>query len=97
MKIFLTGSAGFIGFHLAKKLLDKNYQVLGIDNINSYYDTKLKLDRLNILKSYENFNFEKLDLENLSELKNVFNSFVLIYLRKHGLDSEKISFFYCVV
>ena len=75
MKIFLTGSAGFIGFHLAKKLLDKNYQVLGIDNINSYYDTKLKLDRLNILKSYENFNFEKLDLENLSELKNVFNSF----------------------
>lgn len=45
-KALVTGSAGFIGFHLSKKLLDQGYQVVGIDNINDYYDIQLKLDRL---------------------------------------------------
>ena len=45
MNIFITGSSGFIGFHLTKLLLEKNYNVLGIDNHNSYYDKKLKIDR----------------------------------------------------
>ena len=46
----ITGCAGFIGFHLTKKLLESNQRVVGIDNINDYYDIKLKKDRLNILK-----------------------------------------------
>ena len=50
MKIIITGSAGFIGYHLSKKLLEKNISVVGIDNINSYYDTKLKEARLDRLK-----------------------------------------------
>ena len=49
MKIILTGCAGFIGFHLAKKYLEMNYTVIGIDNLNSYYSKKLKKDRLNQL------------------------------------------------
>jgi UDP-glucuronate 4-epimerase len=59
MKILITGAAGFIGFHLSKKLLDQSYQVIGIDNLNDYYDTKLKEDRLEDIKEYNNFNFIK--------------------------------------
>ena len=59
IKILITGCAGFIGFHLSKKLLEnKKYKVFGIDNINNYYDVKLKKDRINILKK-KNFKFEK--------------------------------------
>src|SRR5690625_6945905 len=47
MKILITGTAGFIGFHLAKKLLSMQHTVVGLDNINDYYDVSLKLDRLN--------------------------------------------------
>jgi len=62
-KILITGAAGFIGFHLSKYLLEtKEYEVIGIDNINNYYSTKLKEDRLEILKKYENFEFHKIDL-----------------------------------
>ena len=51
MKILVTGAAGFIGFHLCEKLLENNHQVLGIDNINNYYDVNLKKNRLkNLLK-----------------------------------------------
>ena len=51
MKVILTGCAGFIGFHLAKKYLDMNFTVIGVDNLNSYYSKKLKKDRLNQLKT----------------------------------------------
>ena len=50
MKILINGCAGFIGFHLAKKLLEKDFFVYGIDNINNYYSVSLKRDRINILK-----------------------------------------------
>ena len=50
MRIIITGSAGFIGFHLAKELLRKKHEVYGIDNFNDYYSPKLKKDRINILK-----------------------------------------------
>jgi len=50
MKILLTGSAGFIGFHVALKLLKLNFIVIGIDSLNSYYDKSLKIQRLKILK-----------------------------------------------
>ena len=63
IKILITGCAGFIGFHLSKKLLEnKKYKVFGIDNINNYYDLKLKKDRINILKKKKNFKFEKIDI-----------------------------------
>ena len=50
MKILITGSAGFIGFHLCHFLLKKKHEVYGLDNLNSYYDVKLKKKRLEILK-----------------------------------------------
>ena len=57
--ILVTGSAGFIGFHTAKKLLDKGHEVVGIDNLNDYYSVKLKKQRLSILNQYENFHLKK--------------------------------------
>ena len=56
MKIFLTGTAGFIGFHLCKALLDKGFKVIGIDNLNDYYDVNLKKIRLDILNTNKNIN-----------------------------------------
>ena len=50
MSILVTGAAGFIGFHLCKRLIGEGEKVIGIDNINNYYDVKLKKERLNILK-----------------------------------------------
>ena len=57
MRIFITGVAGFIGFHFTKSLLSDGYKVLGIDNINDYYDPKLKQSRLEKLYLYNNFSF----------------------------------------
>ena len=64
MKIFITGSSGFIGFHLSKKLLDKGHNVYGYDSMNNYYDINLKKARCQILKKYKNFLFTKGKLEN---------------------------------
>lgn len=61
-KILVTGSAGFIGFHTASRLLNDGHHVVGIDNLNDYYDVTLKQDRLAFLKQNENFEFEKLDI-----------------------------------
>ena len=62
MKILVTGAAGFIGFHTSLKLLARGDEVIGIDNINDYYDPKLKEDRLSQLLSKDGFRFEKLDI-----------------------------------
>ena len=64
MKIFITGSSGFIGFHLSKKLLDNGHHVHGFDSMNNYYDVKLKKARNQILKKYKNFVFTLGKLEN---------------------------------
>ena len=73
MKYFLvTGCAGFIGFHISKKILENGNIVYGIDNINSYYDIKLKNNRIKILKKYKNFHFYKIDLKNKKKLNNFF-------------------------
>ena len=64
MKIFVTGSSGFIGFHLSKKLLEKGHNVHGFDSMNNYYDVRLKKARLKILKKYKKFSFTKSKLEN---------------------------------
>ena len=78
--ILITGAAGFIGFHLCKKLLESEYSVIGIDNINDYYDVYLKnkrLDILNKLKSEKKANWEfiKTDLEDENKLLKIFKSF----------------------
>lgn len=62
MSHLITGAAGFIGFHLAKALLEKGEAVVGIDNLNDYYDVNLKQARLDILKGYEQFQFGKIDI-----------------------------------
>ena len=75
MKILVTGSSGFIGFHLSKLLLEKGHKVHGVDNMNKYYDVKLKKTRLKILKKYKNFSFAKINIENEKKLKKTFKNF----------------------
>lgn len=72
----ITGAAGFIGFHLCKRLLDKNSDVsiIGLDNMNDYYDPSLKEARLAILKQYDNFVFYKASLEDNEAIKKTFSS-----------------------
>tara|TARA_B100000989_G_scaffold161333_1_gene120432 strand:+ start:332 stop:1291 length:960 start_codon:yes stop_codon:yes gene_type:complete len=73
--ILITGSAGFIGFHTSISFLKNKHKVIGIDNINNYYNTKLKKDRITILKNYNNFNFEKVNITDKSALMNIFNKY----------------------
>ncbi|HEX4923005.1 MAG TPA: NAD-dependent epimerase/dehydratase family protein, partial [Bdellovibrionales bacterium] len=61
-RILVTGAAGFIGFHLVKKLAAVGHSVFGLDNLNSYYAPSLKRDRLRQLEGVSRFSFEKLDL-----------------------------------
>ena len=74
-KILITGTAGFIGFHLAKKLLDKNFQVVGIDGLTDYYDINLKRARHKILSKYENFLKVEFLLEDSKKLKRIFKEY----------------------
>lgn len=71
-KILVTGSAGFIGFHVARKLLLENHLVIGLDNLNSYYDVTLKQARLNELKKFANFQFYQIELTDHNAIKNLF-------------------------
>ena len=64
MRVLITGAAGFIGFHLSMYLLKRKFVVYGVDTLNSYYDKKLKISRLNILKKNPKFKFKKLDISN---------------------------------
>ncbi len=76
--ILITGVAGFIGSFLAKKLLEENYQVIGIDDMNSYYDVKLKLDRMRelvIKNSQDNFQFHELSINNNHEINLIFKKY----------------------
>ena len=71
----ITGTAGFIGFHLALTLLKKGNAVIGIDNINNYYNKRIKLDRLNLLKKYSKYKFLKIDIANEKLLKKGLNNY----------------------
>jgi UDP-glucuronate 4-epimerase len=71
MKVLLTGAAGFIGFHVAQQLLNRGHLVIGVDNINDYYETSLKYDRLAQLRS-ASFSFHKLDVANKRGLSRLF-------------------------
>ncbi len=88
MKILITGAAGFIGFHLTKKLLEAGHKITGIDNLDDYYDVNLKKDRLRELGiaegatdphkpatgiKYPAFSFFRLDLKNKDSLSGLFN------------------------
>jgi UDP-glucuronate 4-epimerase len=77
MRILITGCAGFIGYHLSLQLLQSNHIILGIDNMNKYYDIKLKKKRLLNLKKNKNFTFNKIDI---TDYKN------LIKLKKYKID-----------
>jgi len=73
--ILVTGAAGFIGYHLSKSLLEDGLNVIGIDNLNDYYDINLKNDRLQQIIDHENFIFEKIDISNRAELESFFLKF----------------------
>jgi len=70
--VLVTGAAGFIGFHLSRMLLEKGNQVIGVDNLNPYYDVSLKKARLDLLKPLQDFVFYKEDIQNLSGLRKIF-------------------------
>ena len=80
MKLLITGVAGFIGFHTAKALLEQGHEVVGIDNINDYYDVRLKEDRLNHLNVYSAFLFERVDISFASELEAIFQTHSFDYV-----------------
>jgi len=71
-KVLVTGAAGFIGYHLSKRLLENGCSVAGIDNLNSYYDVSLKEARLERLKSFENFSFIKEDIFDKEAMEKIF-------------------------
>ena len=75
MSILVTGAAGFIGFHLCKRLLEEGIEIVGIDNLNSYYDVELKNSRLQELSkvSNKNFHFYKINIEDKNEIDKIFN------------------------
>jgi UDP-glucuronate 4-epimerase len=79
-KVLVTGAAGFIGFHLCEKLLEKGLQVIGVDNLNDYYDVNLKKSRLAILQAKPQFSFHQLDLTDREALSKLFKQSSLQYV-----------------
>ena len=73
MKFLVTGAAGFIGFHVVQRLCELGHEVIGIDNLNDYYDVNLKLARLDGLKQYSSFTFQKLDLADRDGIAQLFS------------------------
>ena len=93
MRFLITGSCGFIGFHLCKNLLEEKSNVLGIDNLNSYYDVYLKETRLNLLKKYNSFKFLKIDLTDKESL-NKFQEAILSYKKAIDLKASNVQAYY---
>ena len=72
-RILVTGAAGFIGFHLCRRLLERGDQVIGLDNLSDYYDVSLKEDRLKVLDKYVNYSFEKCDISDRTGTEKIFS------------------------
>ncbi len=72
MKVLITGCAGFIGMHVAKRLLERGDEVIGVDNLNDYYDPRLKLARLEQLKPFSGFRFHRLDISEHMAVEDLF-------------------------
>ena len=72
MKVLVSGAAGFVGMHAARRLLERGDEVVGIDNVNNYYDVRLKYARLERLKPYPNFTFIKMDIADRAAMENLF-------------------------
>lgn len=73
--VLVTGAAGFIGFHLARRLLADGYPVVGVDNVNPYYDVRIKWDRLKILETHAGFVFHRIDLADRAAMEAVFDRY----------------------
>lgn len=82
MKILVTGAAGFIGYHISNYLIKKKIKVIGIDNLDNYYSTKLKKRRLQLLKKNKNFKFIKIDISsnNLKKVLRKYNFEIIVHL-----------------
>lgn len=72
--IFITGAAGFIGYHLSELLCNQGHEVTGVDSLNGYYELTLKLDRLKNLERYPNFKFHKIDISNRYRVNEVYSA-----------------------
>ena len=91
MKVLVTGAAGFIGFHLTLALLERGDEVVGVDNLNDYYDPQLKQDRLDVIGTHaraDGFTFRKEDIADREAMSALFKSYpfdvVVILRRKQG-------------
>lgn len=80
MVCLVTGCCGFIGYYVSKALLDRGDVVIGIDNLNSYYDVNLKLSRLFKLRIYDNFNFSTVDITDIVGIKEIFNKYIITHV-----------------
>jgi len=79
-KVLVTGAAGFIGFHVSQRLLNQGETVIGLDNLNDYYDVNLKYNRLSLLEAYPNFQFLKADLTDRSKIEALFSEHQFDYV-----------------
>ncbi len=79
-KVLITGAAGFIGFHLADLLCRKGYHVIGVDNVNDYYDVKLKEDRVKVLTTHQSFEFRKIDISQRESVEALFKQHQFTYV-----------------
>jgi UDP-glucuronate 4-epimerase len=78
--VLVTGAAGFIGYYVSKRLLCDDYKVVGIDNLNDYYDVSLKNNRLNLLKSNADFSFHQIDISDKEKIETIFKLHSIVYV-----------------